>query len=342
KGDVNRYIKTFEKQFDTKGFVLQTGLNYIAFSLDQRFRKDQNKPRRQYLEVGYSFNLKIIFSPLLKEEEIKKFLGALWCAFYLGNFGSRARRGFGSIAVKHFVVKSTEDKEISSNFKLPFSFKPEGEMESWLKENYKKIMELFSKSIDIEIYIFKKTDANTIQSWANEVQKGREGRYLAKEYKTLSTSPSPFNKLANQNAWRELLNFMGFTLMAYRSYLKPDYEVAKKIIQGQIQGNITIKRVIFGLPLNFHFSSLKESRRQSGMVFPVKKDEKLRRASPLIYKILKNGDRLDGLIIFIKGTFLPEDVELKLESVKIQKPDCSLIEDYLKSLLNRGIIRRLI
>ncbi|MFN3599655.1 MAG: hypothetical protein ACK4VK_07995, partial [Aquificaceae bacterium] len=194
-----------------------TGLNYIGFSLDQRFNKNQNKPRRQYLDVGYSFDLKLLFSPFLKEEEIKRFFGALWCAFYLGNFGSRARRGFGSIVMK----------KISGNFNNFISFVPEGDTESWLKGNYEKIRELFSKTKEIEIYIFDRKDDKTVQSWVEEVQKDRSGKYLASDY-TTPRSRSPYG-------WSNLLNLMGFTLMAFRSYLTPDYNVAKSILQGQYQ-----------------------------------------------------------------------------------------------------------
>ncbi|MFN3599656.1 MAG: hypothetical protein ACK4VK_08000 [Aquificaceae bacterium] len=74
----------------------------------------------------------------------------------------------------------------------------------------------------------------------------------------------------------------------------------------------------------------------------MKNGKKLRRASPLIFKVVKSGVNLEGLIIFIRGKFLPDDVYLKLEEVKLQKPDYSVIEEYLGSLREKGIIRRLI
>lgn len=334
KDNIDRYLKTYEKQFNQGGYVLQTGLNYIAFSLDQRFKKEHNKPKRQYLDVGYSFDLKIILSSFLEKDEIKKFLGALWCAFYLGNFGSRARRGVGSIMVR----------EISGDFDNFISFAPKGDIKGWLTSNYEKIRGLFekpkennekSKENNIEIYIFEKLDKNIINEWIKEVQKVRNGKYLARNYNPQGVNPA-FGRLVGLYNWRDLLDLMGFTLMAYRSYLDPDYTNAKAIIQGRPNNNI-IKRAIFGLPLNFHFSSIKQGNNR-GTVFPVKGGEKLRRASPLIYKVIKNEEKLEGLIIFVMDKFLPDDVDLELNGVKLQKPDYTLIKDYLQSLQDKKII----
>lgn len=307
----------------------KNGLNYLAFSL-----KRQN---RQCLYVGYKFDLRIIFSTILEEKEKKKFLGALWCAFYLGNFGSRARRGFGSIMVR----------EISGDFDNFISFAPEGNIKGWLTSNYEKIRGLFekpkennekSKENNIEIYIFEKLD-NIINEWIKEVQKERNGKYLARNYNPQGVNPA-FDRLVGLYNWRDLLDLMGFTLMAYRSYLDPDYTNAKAIIQGRPNNNI-IKRAIFGLPLNFHFSSIKQGNNR-GTVFPVKGGEKLRRASPLIYKVIKNEEKLEGLIIFVMDKFLPDDVDLELNGVKLQKPDYTLIKYYLQRLQDKKIIGRLI
>ena len=168
-----------------------------------------------------------------------------------------------------------------------------------------------------------------------EVQKERNGKYLARNYNPQGVNPA-FGRLVGLYNWRDLLDLMGFTLMAYRSYLDPDYTNAKAIIQGRPNNNI-IKRAIFGLPLNFHFSSIKQGNNR-GTVFPVKGGEKLRRASPLIYKVIKNEEKLEGLIIFVMDKFLPDDVDLELNGVKLQKPDYTLIKDYLQSLQDKKII----
>ncbi|MEZ0337877.1 MAG: hypothetical protein ABWK02_06690, partial [Aquificaceae bacterium] len=121
---------------------------------------------------------------------------------------------------------------------------------------------------------------------------------------------------------------------------------ARNIIQsqGKLQ-NFTekpiIQRAIFGLPLNFYFLSIKQGNNR-GTVFPVKGGKKLRRASPLIYKVIKKEEKLEGLIIFVMDKFLPDDVDLELNGVKLQKPDYTLIKDYLQSLQDKKIIRRLI
>jgi len=317
----------------------KNGLNYLAFSL-----KRQN---RQCLYVGYKFDLRIIFSTILEEKEKKKFLGALWCAFYLGNFGSRARRGFGSIMVK----------EISGDFDNFISFVPKGDIKECLRSNYKEIKSLFPKANNIEVYSFEKRDAKTVQDWVSEIQlrKGIDKRKIQKD-KGSKCFVDDFNQ-QDLGDWDGLLNLMGYTLMAYRKclgkyevqvgkYKVQDCYFARNIIQsqGKLQ-NFTekpiIQRAIFGLPLNFYFLSIKQGNNR-GTVFPVKGGEKLRRASPLIYKVIKNEEKLEGLIIFVMDKFLPDDVDLELNGVKLQKPDYTLIKDYLQSLQDKKIIGRLI
>jgi len=63
----------------------------------------------------------------------------------------------------------------------------------------------------------------------------------------------------NINNWNDLLDFMGFLLMVYRSYRNPDYDNAKSILEGNIKCNL-FERSIFGLPLNFFYLSLKNPK----------------------------------------------------------------------------------
>jgi CRISPR-associated protein Cmr1 len=164
----------FSKEFDDRGRVRQNrGINYIGFSLDQRFRIDQqDKIRREYIRENQTFNLKISFHPKATDDDIKKFFSALWLAFNLGNFGSRARRGFGAIRIEEIKEKGSP---ITNNC-YGLNFIPSGDLESWIKGNLEKIKEILKpnprKDIpylfeNFEIYDFKSD--NSWQNLLNEV-----------------------------------------------------------------------------------------------------------------------------------------------------------------------------
>ncbi|MEJ5274200.1 MAG: RAMP superfamily CRISPR-associated protein, partial [Spirochaetota bacterium] len=320
----------FSKIFNANGFPEPMGYNYISFSLDQRFSEKQtDKIQRKYFIENQKFILKITFSSLLTEEDIKKYLCALWCSIYLGNFGSRSRRGFGSLIVSD--IKGDNTKVIEENF---LSFIPDGNMPDWLKKNIEKIKSLF-KFQNIKVYKIEKNNINKIQSWVDEVQtendtnQRRMGHYLVNKYIS--------NNSLNES--QKLLNLMGFTLMAFRSYMKPDYDNAKSIIQGYRAKDNKIERAIFGLPINFFFSSIKKQ----GVLNPVKnengKETNLRRASPIIFKVIANkNNNFEGFIILVKKEFLPINIKLKLKNTEIKKPDYTLMDKYINTLKSKQLI----
>lgn len=335
--------KLFEKVFDSSGKVINNrGINYIGFSLDARFKKNQHdKPRREYLQEGQNFNLTIRFHPTATDEDIKKFLSALWCAFYLGNFGSRSRRGFGSVMIKEIRGY------IPNGFNV--EFKPSSDICDWLKEQLKKIKNLnYWQGIEeipwifenMKIYKVNKDKVSQLNDWIKEVQKNRRNpRFLINRW--------ALNSINNIN---DLHDFMGFLMAAYRSYYQPDYQTAKDIIQGKKQQNQIIKKSIFGLPLNFYFSSLvnpkTEKKGMSAMVEASLGNEKLRRASPLIFKIISDGQNYEGFIIVFKPSdrhqfkFLPDGARISLMGVNLQEPDWSVIDEFINSLENHKLITK--
>ncbi len=121
------------------------GYNYLGFSL--------RLTRREGIQNSNNFTIIFHFHLKTTEEDIKKFLCAVWCAFYLGNFGSRSRRGFGSIVVEEI------EGDIPAGFKL--KFKPEGKIQNWLKEqlNYIKGLNYWYPRKDIP-YIFENLEVH--------------------------------------------------------------------------------------------------------------------------------------------------------------------------------------
>jgi len=176
----------FSKEFDNEGRVKQdSGINYIGFSLDQRFKKEQDKPKRWYIKENQTFEIKISFHPKSTEDDIKKFFCALWLTFNLGNFGSRSRRGFGSVKIEKIEENG---KDITNNC-FGLNFVPSKNLKNWIGKNLETIKETLdppSPRGDIpylfdnfEIYEFKK--GNNWQNLLNDA--GQEYKEFRRRHK---------------------------------------------------------------------------------------------------------------------------------------------------------------
>jgi CRISPR-associated protein Cmr1 len=207
----------FSKEFDDKGRVRQDkGINYIGFSLDQRFNEKQDRPRREYIKENQTFEIKISFHPRANEEDIKKFFCALWLAFNLGNFGSRSRRGFGSIKIEGIEENGND---ITNNF-YGLNFVPSGNLSIWISQNLSEIQKIIGINPRNQIpYLFDNFEI-----------------YI----------------FGSNNDWQNLLNQAGQKYQSFRKQKPID------------------DRIVFGLP-----------------IVAVGKYRNLRRASPLMFKILE-------------------------------------------------------
>ncbi len=324
QGLVRIFIK--EPPFQPQEFSpKQAGYNYLGFSL--KLTKRKSFPENQ------AFEMKISFHPKANEEDIKKFFCALWLAFNLGNFGSRSRRGFGSVMIEDV------QGNFPHNFKL--EFKPKNPIDEWLKSqlNYIKSLGFWQERIDIpfvfsnnfKIYKVIKENFKNWGDWTNEVQKGRNGKYLVKSW--------GLNQITNITNWQELLDFMGFLLMAFRSYRNPDYQNAKNILRGNRQSNL-FERPIFGLPLNFYFSSLN----RGNMVHLKVGNDNLRRASPLMIKIIQSESGYEGLFIVMKSTFMPVNSRLVFSDESINLPEENIweaLDGFIESLERHNLIDKI-
>jgi len=106
-----------------------SGYSYLGFSLRMR--------RREAIPIDTEFEIKISFHPKSTENDIKKFFCALWLAFNLGNFGSRSRRGFGSIMIEDI------QGDFPNDFRL--EFKPKDPPKGWINDQLNKIRNLKDK-----------------------------------------------------------------------------------------------------------------------------------------------------------------------------------------------------
>jgi len=210
-------IKIISNKFESEPFPAipgnryvgdNRGYNYLGFSLKMTGRKA--------VPVGTEFKMKISFHLRSTEDDIKKFFATLWLAFNLGNFGSRSRRGFGSIKIE----KIEEDGSDITNNCFGLNFLPSENIGDWIKQNLSLIRKILKPSARKDIpYLFDNFDLRL------------------------------FKKSSN---WQDLLNQIG---QKYR-----EFTTSKKIDD----------RIVFGLP-----------------IIQIKNYKNLRRASPLIFKIIQ-------------------------------------------------------
>jgi CRISPR-associated protein Cmr1 len=318
------------------------GFNYLGFSLKMQ--------KRDPLPEDTEFTLRISFHPRATEEDEKKFFATLWLAFNLGNFGSRSRRGFGSIK-----ITSINNSNINDLYGL--SFNPNQNLnqnlKDWINQNLNKIKAYINSTQNpfdsLEIYKIEKSNFNQLEKWLKEVQNRHKEKFLKNQWGK-----------NNINNHMNLLDFMGFLLSAFRSYRNPDYQNAKNILQNakknlqnntnNLTNNLTFERAIFGLPLNFYFSSLKKNshnnsrNRYKGTLNAKLQNQTLRRASPLIIKILECNNNYEGIFIVIKSQFLPKDYSLNFLNQEVYLPkrnEWKAIDDFIDSLKNKNLISKI-
>jgi CRISPR type III-B/RAMP module RAMP protein Cmr1 len=261
KNNSQEFSEDLLKEIQKLIFLLE-GYRYLGFSLEMN--------DRDFKLVGLTFDLKISFHPKANEEDIKKFFCALWLAFNLGNFGSRSRRGFGSIRIKEIKIKKIkedgkEDYENITNNCYGLNFAPSGDLGTWINKNLneiKKVLNQPRKDIpnlfdNFEIYIF-----------------------------------------GSNNDWQNLLNQAGQKYQSFRKQKPID------------------ERIVFGLP-----------------IVAVGKYKDLRRASPLMFKILVDKDKYFLILIVMKPNekrkfiFHPQERDHPIKN----KLNWDLLSDFVKN-----------
>ncbi|MFW0885026.1 type III-B CRISPR module RAMP protein Cmr1 [Candidatus Acidulodesulfobacterium sp. H_13] len=161
-------------------------------------------------------------------------------------------------------------------------------------------------------FLLKGINGNEIAEWLIKnyriaslaVNKGKDTDFIS-EYSNLSISRFIISDHSFKD-WKEALNDMGSKFALYRTSNKED-----------IFGTAA-----FGLPRK-HIKTNKPK-------------EVNRRSSPLIFKILKVGDKYYWMALRLAGEFLPERVVLK-NNYKSQRPDYSKINEFWNGIKRENI-----
>jgi CRISPR-associated protein Cmr1 len=146
------------------------GIGYFLYSVIQE----------NYLKPDFEFYIEITSNDT---NAFRNATNALWAAIYLGGFGTRSRRGAGSIEVKE--VKSTT--HLNVDFKIP-QVNSHKEIKEYLEKNIKKIYNKDNKNL--------------------------------RELKYPSLYNAKILILEPKNQWIDALNEIGINYLNYRKKLK--------------------------------------------------------------------------------------------------------------------------
>ncbi len=276
RGNIIKVKKLGEAENETfkASRIKGSGLRYLAFAL--------RMGKRTGIKEGFDFRLKVSFHPLASEDDKKKFLAAMWLALNLGNFGARARRGFGSIGVESVVDEEGKVKENIFGLKFKVPTTPE-DIDRWVKQNIKLVNEMLKQEI-------------THQE-------------KSPEFKI-------FTFVCSFGSYELAMNYIG---KIYRDFRR----------------GLEIKnRIFFGLPLVLH------SKRIVPEIQVNSRQEKTRRASPMIFKILRVGNRYVGLVVVVVYEFLPSDAEIV--ELPADLPIDADINEYRKIVDLKKVIQKVI
>ncbi len=283
----------------------KNGINYL---LGQGLYNFRTGLTRSALANNQSFTIDLTVTKSAESSiiDVLKLIGLL------GSFGSRSRHGFGSV-----TLTKLEKKDTSSEYQsLQFEQKPITAMNTLLatyrcKEN-EELPPLSAFYADTRIDIVNLTNKNATEL-LNQVG----------EEQQLYRSYGRNGKVNNKNAERNFID---------------DHDFILNLADGE-ESNITHpKRVVFGLPHNYFYSS-NDTQGYSGNV-----DASTgRRASPLLMHIHQSGHQYQLIHCLLKSEFLPQgatiDIKAKYQREKpcsskvVEKADWQVIETFM----NRGL-----
>lgn len=288
------------------GGVVGSGARYLGYGLIEAFGSAKKKTKmgeliRPCLKAPVNGILRLLFKPGTPEDDMRMVEAALIAMGLFGGVGSRSRKGYGSFNLL----------ELRRNHEALFSAPAD------IQDLKAKIMNLFKK---YEII-------------ANN---GRP------EYTAYSTETRIDIIEAGKNPLR-LLNSVGEAMQIYRSWgkdnkvngkdaekrFKDDHDLARQAIAQKV--NKHPRRVVFGLPHNYFFSSIREK-------VDVSPERQERRASPLFIHIqgLQNG-QFAAVTTIMPADFLPRNERIVIgESTVPANVDFSVLDEFLDGKDGQG------
>ncbi len=334
QGNWNKY--KFSKSYDGSEKKLMNGIAYLGYPLDSKIKGE--RVQRAYLNPGTEFKVQLLF--LKTTDEIRRaVLGSLWMLGHIGGLGSRSRRGFGTTALLSWeLTKNSNWSEISE---LPIAHTAETPQE-WVrlfKEGLEVLRRWFGSERQVTHTVL---DSNCRFLFLNE----------------------PHTAGSGYEPWAHALNRSGQLMQDFRLRREPDYTDVKQQICAldpdvasfnkdvkAIPMSIGPQRAVFGLPLSFRYSSLKEGK---GITFQGAKSN--RSGSPVWIRIIEIGNKCYPFFAFMSAPLLPSHEKIigklnvkkslkegfdkkdngNYETVLLKKPSDGILADFQHYLTRKS------
>ena len=228
------------------------------------FQKDASKDRNAMLSG--EFVLKLRFRDIATHEERASVVEAVRLFGMLGGMGSCSRRGFGSVSLIELKGVATTP--------LPVTV-----------EEYRQAIRQFlvADGLAAEPPLTAFSQMGQVAFGTLESSPLKVIETIGKEmglYRGFGNNGKTFGQQAEQN-------------------FKADHDEMFNAAQGQSVKQHP-KRLVFGMPHNYFFSSLKKSAQ-----IQKTKGKLERRASPLMVHVHPVGDKYIGVLLMMRSTFLP-------------------------------------
>ena len=282
----------------------------IEYLLGMGLYHFRNGMARDHVSPGTEFSLELAIKPQVTSAQKEQLLDTLKLFGLLGNLGSRARKGFGSVSLLSL-------KDGDAELLLPANAE---EYKAEIKRllGHSLVADLppftaFSQHSRIQISAVEKDPLSLLKKHGSELGRYRGfGREVGGEHKT-------FGKTSEAN-------------------FRADHDWAYAVAKGKGTANLP-KRAVFGLPHPYRLS----------MGADIKVDSSTeRRASPLFAHVhqLPNGQCL-LIHSLMKSVFLPDNAEVKVKTrgqrdiyiKQINKQvDWSVIDTFLNRFNARDVI----
>ncbi len=268
---------------------------YLAGQGLSKYQGGNMKMTRPFIAPDCFFTVQGLLRPnrTLSTEDLKLLDQAFLLLGTCGGLGARTRRGMGSIVLQSYT---------SANGEMLIPSTTERE----LKQQLDELFSLRTTSYPPYTALSNRTD-----------------------FKIIS--------IRNGNTSDALLTHLGEKMMMFRSYgrngrvlrrpaeqnFKDDHDDILKVLQGQAV-NRHPKRVGFGLPHNYFFSSIRPAGEAKVDVEP---EHSTRRASPLLIHIHEfSPQTFVGVVLFAPAVFLPADDRIKMKPSNRQRTQYASVD----------------
>jgi CRISPR-associated protein Cmr1 len=262
-----------------QGRERRNGLVYLGFPFQLRRQSERlgRQNERNAIAPGHRFSVRCLLPNNALGEKLRQALVAsCWLLGHLGSAGSRARRGFGSLALREWSPSRGEWPELDELSLLSNSAEPE----SWL----------------IGLQQARQVFAKWFPDNAGSNNERLQHPHLGPSFRTVLQSRS-----FPRQQWDAALNHMGRLLQDFRLRRQPDYEAIKDHVSRRRPLQTTPSRASFGLPLTFRYASV-QGRPVTFVPFDRERRLPLERHGSLLHlRLAAIGDQFYPLFIRLGG-----------------------------------------